>query len=66
TDTVVGPGLAGLAARLDVAQIRQSIIEPDAVVAEGFVPGIMPGDFADKMNVRELELITQFLAEQKE
>lgn len=61
----VGPDLNQVGDRLDTEQIRQSIIEPDAAVAEGFSPGMMPGDFASKMTVSELQLIVDFLAEQK-
>ena len=61
----VGPDLNQVGDRLDVAQIRESIIEPNAVVAEGFFPGMMPADFANKMTVSELQLIVDFLAAQK-
>jgi mono/diheme cytochrome c family protein len=61
----VGPDLNQVGDRLDIDQIRQSIIEPNAVVAEGFFPGMMPADFANKMTVSELELIVDFLVAQK-
>jgi hypothetical protein len=43
-------------------QIRRSILEPNAEIAEGFTEGVMPGDFAEKMTVKELEMIVQLLA----
>ncbi len=61
----VGPDLNQVGDRLDAAQIRQSIIEPNAVVVEGFFAGMMPPDFANRMTVSELQLIVDFLAEQK-
>ena len=61
----VGPDLNTVGDRLDRAQISQSIIDPNAVVAEGFFPGIMPADFAQKMTVSELTMIVDFLANQK-
>jgi mono/diheme cytochrome c family protein len=61
----VGPDLNQVGDRLDAAQIRQSIIEPNAVVAEGFFPGMMPADFADKMTVSELQMIIDYLLEQE-
>jgi len=61
----VGPELNTIGDRLDPAEIRQSILEPNAVVAEGFFPGMMPADFASKMTVSELQLIIDFLAAQK-
>lgn len=63
-DALVGPGLATVGARLSKAQIRQSILDPNAVISEGFPPA-MPADFADKMTIRELEMVVQFLAEKK-
>ncbi len=61
----VGPDLNQVGDRLDPGQIRESIIEPNAVVAEGFFPGMMPADFASKMTVNELQMIVDFLAGQK-
>jgi len=61
----VGPDLNNVGNRLDHDLIRQSILEPGAVVAEGFPPGLMPTDFARKMTVSELQLIVDFLAVQK-
>ncbi len=64
-DTLVGPGLVDVGARLAVDEIRQSILDPNAVLAEGF-PAAMPTDFAEKMTVKELEMIVNFLAEKKQ
>ena len=63
-DALVGPGLVDVGARLEIDEIRQSILDPNAVVAEGFPPA-MPTDFAEKMTVKELEMIVSFLAELK-
>jgi len=61
----LGPDLQSVGARLDAASIRQSIIDPDAVVADGYDAGLMPGDFANKMTVSELEMIVEYLSAQK-
>jgi len=63
TESPVGPDLRTVGSRLSADEIRQSILEPNAVITEGYSP-MMPGDFADKMRVKELEMIVQFLAEQ--
>lgn len=63
-DTLVGPGLVDVGARLDRNELRQSILDPNAVVVEGFPPA-MPPDFASKMTVKELEMIIDYLAEKK-
>lgn len=38
---VLGPSLYDIGARQDEGYIRESIVEPDKVVAEGFPPGVM-------------------------
>ncbi|MES9899672.1 MAG: cytochrome C [Sedimenticola sp.] len=63
-DTLVGPGLVDVGSRLSVEEIRQSIVDPNAVLAEGF-PAAMPADFAEKMTVKELQMIVDLLAEKK-
>lgn len=61
TSSVVGPSLADVGKRLQPNQIRDSIVDPQAVVAEGFPP-IMPP--FPNMALAELELLTAFLAKQ--
>lgn len=63
TESPVGPELDAVGARLSSEEIRESVIDPAAVIAEGFPPGIMPADFADRMTIRELEMLVQFLVE---
>jgi mono/diheme cytochrome c family protein len=58
----VGPDLNTVGSRLDREQIRQSILEPNAVIAKGYSP-MMPTDYADKMSAGELEMIVTFLAQ---
>jgi len=65
SDALVGPGLVDVGGRLTVDQIRKSILDPNAVIAEGF-PAAMPTDFAEKMTVKELEMIVNTLAEKKQ
>ncbi|NOZ38144.1 MAG: c-type cytochrome [Gammaproteobacteria bacterium] len=60
----LGPSLKNIGARLSAAQIRQSIVDPNAVIAEGYPP-IMPADFADRMMAKELEMMVKFLANSK-
>jgi len=57
----VGPSLDTVGTRLDKQQIQQSIVEPGAVIADGF-SDIMPADFAEKMTVKELGMIVDLLA----
>lgn len=62
--STIGPELKTVGARSSREDIRTSIINPAAVIAEGFPP-IMPATFADQMMVKELEMIVDFLAKSK-
>ncbi|MCU7931913.1 MAG: c-type cytochrome [Candidatus Thiodiazotropha sp. (ex Codakia rugifera)] len=64
SDTLVGPGLVDIGTRLSMEDIRQSIVDPNAVIAEGFAAA-MPADFATKMTVKELDMIVAYLVEKK-
>jgi len=63
TESVVGPNLNDVGKRLKIDEIRTSIIDPKAVIADGFPP-IMPNFPA--MTVGELEMVTQLLVQQIE
>lgn len=41
------------------AFIRESIISPNAVIADGYEPDVMPGDYADKVDPGELALMVE-------
>ncbi|MFQ5535268.1 MAG: hypothetical protein ACE5EM_10670 [Sphingomonadales bacterium] len=60
----LGPDLETVSARLSVDEIRQSIVDPHAVIAEGY-EDMMPDYFSEEMFVKELDLIVQFLAGQE-
>jgi mono/diheme cytochrome c family protein len=62
---LVGPSLWDIGTRVDDAYIRQSILEPNAVIAEGFPPMLMPPDLAEKMSGAEFERLVQWLKEHK-
>ena len=61
TQSAVGPSLKEVGKRLKIEQIRASIIDPNAVIAEGFPP-IMPG--FPEMTITELEMVSRFLEKQ--
>jgi cytochrome c551/c552 len=62
---LVGPSLWDIGARHDEAYIRQSILDPNAVIAEGFPPMLMFPDLAEKMSAAEFERLVQWLKEHK-
>lgn len=66
---VIGPSLdrLGAAAAQRVpgqsaeAYLRQSILDPNAYVADGFPRGVMPQDLGDKMTAKEFEALVQYV-----
>ncbi len=58
--STIGPELKAIGSRSSKEEIRESIINPAAVIATGFPP-IMPPTFADQMMVKELEMLVDFL-----
>ncbi len=69
-NVMVGPSLYDVGSRLSEEEIRQSILEPDAVVAEGFPSGVMKATlqasgFYDRVKPEEIDAMVQYLAERK-
>lgn len=65
---LVGPSLWDIGTRHDEAYIRQSLLDPNAVITEGnppYPPGVMPPDLAQKMTALEMEKLIQWLKEHK-
>jgi mono/diheme cytochrome c family protein len=62
---LVGPSLWDIGARKDDTYIRQSILDPNAVIAEGFPPMLMPPDLAEKLTGAEFERLVQWLKDHK-
>lgn len=69
-DTViVGPSLAGVGTRAETrisgvsaeAYLRQSILEPDAYVVEGFQPGVMVQVWEETLTSEQVDNLTAFL-----
>ena len=60
----IGPSFDGIGSRLTADQIRRSILDPNAEIAEGFeqFAGMMLTDFGDRLSAQQLETIVQFLA----
>ncbi len=58
-----GPELTDIGS-LGADFIRQSIVDPSAVITEGYPDGLMPQDFAQQMTAEELDAVVEFLAAQ--
>jgi mono/diheme cytochrome c family protein len=57
-----GPNLDGSLPGKDEAYIRTSIVDPNAEIAEGFAPDVMPQTYAE-LAPEELDALVQFLSE---
>jgi cytochrome c2 len=69
-EKLVGPSLWDIGARKDANYIRESILQPDAVVVEGFPPGLMKGTldgsgFYQKVPLQDLNAIVDYLTSLK-
>jgi mono/diheme cytochrome c family protein len=67
---LVGPSLYDVGARLSKAEITDALLEPDAVVAEGFPGGVMKATldgigFYDKVSAKDLNTLVDYLAAQQ-
>lgn len=60
-ETIVGPSMAGIASRGDEAYIRESILNPDAQLVDGFPAGTMPQVWADELSAEQLDQIVAYL-----
>ncbi len=67
--TLVGPSLAGVATRAAEREpgksaeeyLRESILDPNAYVVEGFPEGVMPQNFGDVLSEEEINDLVAFL-----
>ena len=68
TDAQVGPDLDKLAADAKAAgepvadYVRQSIVDPNAVIAKGYQPNVMPPTFGDTLKPDELDALVAYLS----
>jgi cytochrome c oxidase subunit 2 len=57
-----GPNLDEVVPGLSEEQLREAIAEPDAEVAEGFSPGLMPR-YGESLSEEQLDALVQYLTE---
>jgi mono/diheme cytochrome c family protein len=58
-----GPNLDETLEGQSPRQIEESIVDPDAEIAQGFQAGVMPTNYADTIDPADLELLVEFLFE---
>jgi cytochrome c551/c552 len=60
----VGPDLDEVLPGKSAAFIDESIVNPDAQIAPGYAPGIMPSNFKSSLSSSELEALVAFLKQE--
>jgi cytochrome c oxidase subunit II len=68
SDAEIGPRLDDLTAAAEQAGmpvaefVRQSIVDPDAVITPDYQPGVMPKDFAQTLTPEELDALVAYVS----
>lgn len=58
----LGPDLTKIGAKRNKEYLRQAILDPEAVIAEGFVGGMMPATYGEQLKASEIELLVNYMA----
>jgi cytochrome c oxidase subunit 2 len=61
--STAGPNLDEVLADVSEDEIRESIVDPNATIEEGFSPGIMPVGYGDSLSGDQLDALVEYLAE---
>lgn len=61
----VGPNLDETLEAQSPAEVEESIVDPDAQLAQGFGGGIMPGTYGDDLTPPELQDLVDFLIDEQ-
>jgi disulfide bond formation protein DsbB len=59
---LLGPPLTNVGERLSAVEIRQSILDPNAVISEGFQKDVMFTTFAEQLKPEELDQLVSYLS----
>ena len=57
----VGPNLDETLAGKDAAYVEQAIVDPNAVIAQGYQPNVMPQDFGSTLSKAQIDGLVQYL-----
>jgi nitric oxide reductase subunit C len=60
-ETVVGPSMAGIGSRGDADYIRESILDPNATLVEGFPADTMPNVWGDELSSEQVDQLVAYL-----
>jgi cytochrome c oxidase subunit 2 len=61
SEGTIGPNLNETLQGVDAEFIRTSIVNPNAEIAEGFGPDIMPGNYGEQLDDQQLADLVAFL-----
>jgi cytochrome c oxidase subunit 2 len=61
TTAQVGPDLDRVLAGADAESVRASIVDPNAQIAQGFQPNVMPQDYGDRLSAQQLDGLVEYL-----
>ena len=61
TTAEVGPDLDNVLAGKNADFIRKSIVDPNAEIAPGFQPNVMPGNFGESLSQQQLDSLVKYL-----
>ena len=59
-----GPGLDDLASKAKgdpLAYTKEGIVKPDATIAPGYQPGVMPDNFGERLDPKQVDALSRFL-----
>jgi cytochrome c oxidase subunit 2 len=63
SNATIGPNLDTTLQGKDAAFVLQSIVDPNAVIAQGFQAGIMPTTFQQSLSAKQLADLVAFLTQ---
>jgi len=64
TGSGVGPNLGDDLVGKDAAYVKESIVDPNAVIAKGYPPGVMPQDFGQQIPPKDLDALVKYILDQ--
>lgn len=64
TGSGVGPNLGDDLVGKDAAYVKESIVDPNAVIAQGFPEGVMPQDFEQQIPGKDLDALVKYILDQ--